>query len=52
MNACYFIDNEATRHGPYQPLTFSNFMARFFNYLLCADDPAYRRQALIKNLKT
>jgi hypothetical protein len=26
-------------------------MARFFNYILCADDPAYR-QAFIKNLKT
>jgi hypothetical protein len=38
MNACYSIDNEAIWRSNCRPLTISNFMARFFNYLFCADD--------------
>jgi hypothetical protein len=38
MKACYFIDAEAMKPGMSRPLTIADFMARFFNYLFCANE--------------
>ena len=46
MKACYFIDNEIIYQYNVPLLTFTFFMARFFNYLSCADDPVTGRHSL------
>jgi hypothetical protein len=38
MADCYCIDNEAIQQRDGRPLTIANFMARFFNYSISAND--------------
>jgi hypothetical protein len=38
MEAAYIIDNEVLKMTPINPLTFAEFVARFFNYIFCADE--------------
>lgn len=44
--AGYCIDNEAKQQADRRPLTIEEFMARFFNYSVCTDDPAYRQAGI------
>lgn len=38
MIICYIIDNEAIQESDRRPLTFSPFVARFFNYCIGANE--------------